>query len=67
MHPEIIKIIKSEITLAASRNDEDNVIIVNAPLIVEAEANALLSELADDTGWVSVNNFIFKDTREYLI
>jgi len=45
MHPEIIRIIKNEIASVASRNDEDNVIIVNAPLIIEAEATSLVDKL----------------------
>ncbi|MFH1904090.1 MAG: dephospho-CoA kinase [bacterium] len=44
-HPEIIKIIKEKIALATPRNDEGSVIIINAPLIVEAEATSLVDKL----------------------
>ncbi|MCK4401397.1 dephospho-CoA kinase [bacterium] len=44
-HPEIIRIIKEEIASATPRNDEGNIIIVNAPLIVEAEAISLVDKL----------------------
>ncbi|MDO9465627.1 MAG: dephospho-CoA kinase [bacterium] len=45
MHPEIIKIIKEKIASATPRNDEGNVTIINAPLIVEAEATSLVDKL----------------------
>jgi len=45
MHPEIIRMLKSKITSATPRNDEDNVIIINAALIVEAEATSLVDKL----------------------
>ena len=40
MHPEIIRIIKEQITLQIA-----SVIIINAPLIVEAEATSLVDKL----------------------
>ena len=44
-HPEIIKIIKKKIALAAPCSDEGSVVIINAPLIVEAEAISLVNRL----------------------
>ena len=37
----------------------------NFTFITEAEANTFLESLADDTGWVTVSNFIFSDTRVF--
>ncbi len=56
MHPEIIRIIKDEIASprtresrfwasATPRNDEDGIIIINAALIVEADATSLVDKL----------------------
>ncbi|MCK5594746.1 dephospho-CoA kinase [bacterium] len=49
MHPEIIRIIKDKIASfrhsAGVRNDSKGVVIINAPLIVEAEAISLVDKL----------------------
>ena len=45
VHPEIIKIIKKEIALSAARNDDGNIIIINASLIIEADAISLVDKL----------------------
>lgn len=44
-HPEIIKIIKDKIASLLARNDDGGVVIINAPLIVEAEATSLVDKL----------------------
>ena len=44
-HPEIIKIIKKKITLSTLHNDTERIVIINAPLIVEAGATSLVNKL----------------------